>query len=205
MVKTTAHREQAVARFLVSQGIRTFCPMQILTTVLRGQSQEQYRALFLTYVFAQFVSDDPYVWHTIMNTTDVIEILGGGTPMPVEPGIVEDWMARADDEGLIPDLAKTLADLRRGFKLDDEVRLSRGPYNAITGTVVWINDATQKVGVKISMLGRIGVIIRKTTECELFASAPGLVLSRRGHRRSGRRGHRARAEAYAKYWRKTLS
>jgi transcription antitermination factor NusG len=204
VIRTTAHREHAVALSLSEQGIRSFCPMQILTTVTRGQFHEQYAALFLTYVFAYFTSDDPYRWHEIMNTSGVIEILGGGEPTPVEPGIVESWIARANDKDIIEDLAKTIADLRRGYKVGDEVRLLRGMYTATTGTVAWIDDATDKVGVKISMLGRFGMIIRGTTELELVAHAPEPFLSRRGHRRSGRRGHRARVEAYAKYWNKHL-
>jgi len=204
IVRVTAGREYAVALSLVGHGIETFCPMQILGSVVRGQFREDYRALFTTYLFARWQTDDPHQWHLIMDTSGVIEILGGSDPKIIKPGVVEDWIERADQRGVIEDLAQTLADLRRGYKLYDEVRLTRGLYNAITGIVVWIDDTTQRVGVKISMLGRIGVIVRKTTECELLVPAPGTTLSRQGHKGGGRRGRRARAEAYAQYWRKIL-
>jgi Transcription antiterminator len=204
VIRTTAGQEHKVSLLLRDQGMPTFCPMQSLISLVRGKLREQYRALFLTYVFGYWQADDAHQWHVIMNTPGVIEILGGSEPTPVAPGVVESWIKRADDKDIIKDLVKSLADLRRGYRLDDEVRITRGGHNVLTGVAVWIDDTRQQVGVKVSMLGRTFVIVRCTTDCELAALAPALLLRRRVHLRGGRRGHRARVKAFAQHLRKTL-
>jgi transcription antitermination factor NusG len=201
VIHTIAHRERAAALLLCEQGIDTFCPMQVLNTLVRGQTQESIHALFLGYLFAYWDSNNAYQWYTIMNTSGVINILGGGTPTRIEPGVVEDWIARAGDQDVIEDLVQSIADIKRGYKLHDEVRISRGAYDMLLGTVVWIDDTKQQVGVKVSIFGRTLVIVRRTTDCVLHALAPlsSSTLRRRGHLRGGRRGHRARVKAFSTY------
>jgi transcription antitermination factor NusG len=199
VVRAIAGRERAVALLLDEQGIKTFCPMQLLPSLVRGQAQTRYHALFLGYVFAYWETDNAHQWYTVMNASGVIDILGGGTPMRVAPGVVEDWIARAGDQDVIEDLSKSIADMKRGYKLGDEVRITQGVYDVLSGTVVWIDDAKNKVGVKVSIFGRTVVILRRTTDCTLHALAPvsTTTLSRRGYMRGGKRGHRARVKAFA--------
>jgi transcription antitermination factor NusG len=184
-----------IAADLNRSDIETFCPLQPLTIVRFGQILHSYKAIFAGYVFARWQSESADQWHLIRHHQNVLGILGGEFPMPIPEGVVESWQARADDDGIIVDMLECLADLRRGFKVGDRLRISHGSYQAIEGVCVWVDDKTQKVGLKIALLGRECVLIRRYRDVE----SPFAPVAKPPRRRGGRRGNAVRKAAFQRY------
>jgi transcription antitermination factor NusG len=195
--------ERQISDYLNRSGIETFCPLQEITKIRFGHIIEDYKAIFIGYLFVRWYTYNPEQWHFIKDINGVIEIIGGEIPKQIPHGIIEQWQSRLDDNNVLLDMVQTLADMKRGFKVGDEIRMNKGTYHSLTGICVWADDKNQRVGVKICLLGRDCVLVRRVRDCETV-SAPVLRNRTEQARRGGRRGHRARKRAFVAYVERSL-
>jgi transcription antitermination factor NusG len=161
VIRTASNQERAVAKELKEQNLVSFCPMTTVTSVKRGKLSEGYQALFRNYAFGEWDSDDPHEWHKVKSTTNVVNIIGGERPVPIEDGVIESWQRRANDRDIVTDLTDIVADLRRGYRIGSEVRLQRGQEDAMRGMVAWVDDPRQMVGIRLDLLGRQPIVFRR--------------------------------------------
>lgn len=197
VVRVVSNQEKSVAAQIAEAGIETFCPMTRVTTVRHGRLSETRQALFRNYVFGKWDSENAGDWHRVKDTREVLGIIGGADPAPVEVGVIEDWQRRAGPDGDIDDVAATVADLRRGYRVGSEVRLQKGRDDAMVGVVVWVDDRAQKAGIRLDILGRTPVVVRQHRDLEAVG-APLLKTERR-RSRGGRRGSKVRQRAFANH------
>lgn len=197
VVRVVSNQEKSVSDCLSEAGITSFCPMTKVATVRRGRVIETRQALFRNYVFGHWAGDSAGDWHTVRATQKVLGIIGGATPSPVEAGVIEAWQRRAGAGGDIDDVAATVADLRRGYRVGSEVRLQRGRDDAMVGTVVWVDDRSRRTGVRLDILGRTPVVVRHHSDLESVSAPPENTVRRR--RRGGRRGSKVRERAFANH------
>ena len=195
VIRTSSNQERAVSTDLKDQDITAFCPMTTVNVVRRGKSHENYQALFRSYTFGNWESEDPHLWHDVNNTDGVVGIIGGETPVPLASGEIESWQRRAQDRDIIGDLTETVADLRRGYRIGSHVRLQRGQLDAMQGIVVWVDDPSQTVGVRLDLLGRQPVVVRRQRDVESTSTQVPPARRRRG----GKRGTKVRQREWQRH------
>jgi transcription antitermination factor NusG len=198
VIRTASNQERAVAKELKEQNLVSFCPMTTVTSVKRGKLSEGYQALFRNYAFGEWDSDDPHEWHKVKSTTNVVNIIGGERPVPIEDGVIESWQRRANDRDIVTDLTDIVADLRRGYRIGSEVRLQRGQEDAMRGMVAWVDDPRQMVGIRLDLLGRQPIVVRRQHEVE-STSTPLPAHNPKRRKRGGRRGTKVRQRAFANH------
>jgi transcription antitermination factor NusG len=196
VIRTVSNQENAVAAQIKESGIESFCPMTRVTTVRHGRVVELRQALFRNYTFAKWDGDNAQQWHAVNSAKKLLGIIGGEHPTQVEPGTIEEWQRRADSDGEIVDVAGTVADLKRGYRVGSEVRLQKGRDDAMIGIVVWVDDRAQRVGIRVDILGRTPVVVRRQREVE-SVGAP--LKTERRRSRGGKRGSKVRQRAFANY------
>ena len=196
VLRTKSNREHSVATALQKSDIPAFSPQVVVTQIRHGRRIERRQALFRNYTFAQWRGEDAQAWHRANDIKDVYSTIGGEFPVDVGADDIEKWRNLAPDTE--SEVEKTLADLRRGYKTGSKVRLQRGRDDAMVGIVVWVNDPDQRVGVRVDILGRQPVVVRRQHEVE-SADAPLPIGEVRRRRRGGKRGTRARKQAFANY------
>jgi len=196
VIRTVSNQEKAVAAQIEESGIESFCPMTRVTSVRHGRVRETRQALFRNYTFGKWDGDDATLWHRVHDATGATGIIGGEHPKPVEPGVIEAWQRRAREDGEVDDVAGTVADLKRGYRVGTEVRLQKGRDDAMIGIVVWVDDRTQRVGVRVDILGRQPILVRRQNDVE-SVGAP--LKTERRRSRGGKRGSKVRQRAFANY------
>lgn len=142
----------ATAVVELGNGYRSFCPVYRSVVVIRGRKTSIDVPLWTTYVLADWPDDGGTSWHDVMDLDGVIGVIGGATPMPVQESEVAEWMAQADENGVVTSMDALLARIRRGYGRGDRVKIEGGPFDGATGTCNWYDDSG--VSVKTTLLGR---------------------------------------------------
>lgn len=139
--------EAAIAQRLTSDlAVPAFSPQRIESHVLRGTRRESVRPLWTSYVLASWPRDDAHTWNDVAgrdglgNLIGVFAIIGGGSPTEVPQAEVQGWIDRADASGVIIDLKEKLADMKRGYRRGDQVRIIGGAFDGATGTCQWVDE-----------------------------------------------------------------
>ena len=105
------------------------------------------RRFYPGYMLVQMTLDNE-TWHLVKNTPKITGFVGGArNPPPVPDEEVRRITNMLSDEEAEP---KPVLD----FELDEEVRLTEGPYASMRGRVAEINEARGKMRVVINMFGR---------------------------------------------------
>jgi len=95
----------------------------------------------LLYVFLKMIYSND-IWYLVTNTRGVTGFVGPqGRPLPL-----------TDEEVARMGLVKVAVEVN--FTIGDTVQIVSGPLESYSGTVISMNDATQKVMVNVSMFGR---------------------------------------------------
>lgn len=191
VIQTYSRSERQVAeRLLGVVGVgNSFCPAVRSAAMHRGRYVTRVAGAYRGYAFARWQASDGALWHAIKETRDVVGILGGGFPWPMFPGVVEDWIDRADQEGVVPGLEPKKERQKLGYEAGDYLRLTYGAFEYVLAYCDWIDDFGAHVQIK-GLLGRDqGVYLP-------FVSGAVLVLDRDYKPQSKtqwRRYHRRRA------------
>ena len=108
----------------------------------KGKKKVVERKKFPCYVFLKMIITND-IWYLVTNTRGVTGFVGPqGRPLP----LTDEEVARMGLE--------RPQNVEIDFVVGDEVQITNGPLESITGKVVSINAAAQKVMVNVSMFGR---------------------------------------------------
>lgn len=106
-----------------------------------GKKKLVERKKFPCYVFLKMIYSND-IWYLVTNTRGVTGFVGPqGRPLPL-----------TDDEVARMGLVKVAVDV--DFGVGDTVMVVSGPLESFSGTVITMNEQTQKVMVNVSMFGR---------------------------------------------------
>lgn len=126
---------------------------KIYSTTKSGKKVVKERTLYSGYVFVEAELHGDII-HTLRNTTNVIDFLGGGKgseakrPEPLRPGEVKRMLGTADE---LQEVAESdLID----YKVGETVRVNYGPFSGMLGTIEEVNAERKKLKVMVSIFGR---------------------------------------------------
>ena len=142
----------------------------------RGHAVTRVAGAYRGYVFARWDASDGVLWRLIKDTRDVVGILGGEFPWPMLPGVVEDWVGRADEEGVVPGLEPPTKHRNLGYGAGDYVRLTYGSFENTPAYCDWVDEIGAHLQIK-GLLGRdlsvyIPFVTGATIELTPINSAP---------------------------------
>ncbi len=145
LVLTGPQQEARAVLNLERQGFRPFLP-RILKSVRHARTIRMVRApLFPRYVFLPLDLDRDR-WLNVRSTFGVSSLyMSGSRPGPVPCGIVEAIIEQADGTGSVR--------LDAGLAVGDEVRVLRGPFTDILGTLDRLDD-NGRVRVLLDIMGK---------------------------------------------------
>jgi len=168
----------------------SFCPLVLSSRVHRLVMTDRYLPAYGRYVFANWETDDPHSWHLVSDTVGVAGILGGASPWPVIPGVVEGWLAVAEPNGFVPGLQPDVVQPTLGYGEGDFVRLTYGSFEDVLSYCDWVDRWGTHLQIR-GLLGRdLGIYVpfvsgaRIVLEEKTAATSGGQAL----HRKRGRRG-----------------
>lgn len=147
VAQTQARAEATAVRNLERQGFRAYLPRYLKRRRHARKTETVAAPLFPGYLF---VSMDVARtrWRAIRSTVGVKSLIcTGESPLAVPDGVVEDILARADNQGIVP--------MREPepFEAGETVQVTEGP---LADQVGWFERCTddQRVVVLLDLLGR---------------------------------------------------
>jgi transcription antitermination factor NusG len=153
------HEGAVVQKLRQWDGFEAFCPLVVEFQLRHRKMTEIRRPLWPSYVFVSWPrANSDHSWHRVVGLDGdgrrigVWGIIGGGNPTIVPAPVVEEWVRRANRDGVVVDLAEKLDELRRGYGKGSEVRLLGGAWDGHTGICQWVDD--RGVSVRVELLGR---------------------------------------------------
>ena len=130
---------------LERQGFKTFLPLQNVTTRSAHKFVDRHVPLFPGYMFVE-LDTAQNAWRKVNSTLGVARIVSlGGTPTPVPSAIINEFISRCDDDGI---LRPTL-----GLEVGQDVQVLRGPFANFVAKVEEISP-DQRVWILIDLLGQ---------------------------------------------------
>lgn len=142
-LKPNGHRLAKVN--LERQGFKTFLPLQNVTTRSAHKFVDRHVPLFPGYMFVE-LDTAQNAWRKVNSTLGVARIVSlGGTPTPVPSAIINEFISRCDDDGI---LRPTL-----GLEVGQDVQVLRGPFANFVAKVEEISP-DQRVWILIDLLGQ---------------------------------------------------
>ena len=142
-LKPNGHRLAKVN--LERQGFKTFLPLQNVTTRSAHKFVDRHVPLFPGYMFVE-LDTAQNAWRKVNSTLGVARIVSlGGTPTPVPNDIVNEFISRCDNDGI---LRPTL-----GLEVGQDVQVLRGPFANFVAKVEEISP-DQRVWILIDLLGQ---------------------------------------------------
>ena len=140
-LKPNGHR--LVKANLERQGFKTFLPLQNVTKRSAHKFVDRNVPLFSGYMFVELdVAQN--AWRKVNGTLGVARIVSlGGTPTPVPSAIVNEFISRCDDDGI---LCPT-----QGLEVGQDVQVLRGPFANFVAKVEEISP-DQRIWILIDLL-----------------------------------------------------
>jgi transcription antitermination factor NusG len=161
VLRVETGKEEAICnRIRQWPGIDAFNPKRMEKVERRrGRTKrivtELHRSLWPSYLFASWELDDAAAWQSVVGEwgegklLGVFGILGGEFPDIIPNAVVEDWIARSNHRGVVEDLEKKLAAMRRGYGAGDAVRLVGGQWDGHTGTCQWADHRGSQIRIPL--------------------------------------------------------
>ena len=113
-----------------------------------GKKVEKVRNLFPGYLFVEMIMTDE-AWYVVRNTPGVTGFIGssggGAKPFPVSPAEIESILQR---------MGMSEHKIVINFGVGDRVRILRGPFKDIEGTIETLNGDAQTATVLTILFGR---------------------------------------------------
>jgi transcriptional antiterminator RfaH len=155
-IRIQPNRDTVAEENLRRQGFHTFVPKMMKTVKHARKIEVRKTSLFVGYGFVELdLMQDR--WRSINGTRGVLQlIMSRELPVPVPRGVVEEFLAFSDGEGIV--------DLARGMTVGNEVRLRNGPFAGAIGLLTGLDDRG-RVEVLLSVMN--GKIRLKTTQTSL--------------------------------------
>ncbi|MDX2110916.1 MAG: transcription termination/antitermination protein NusG [Verrucomicrobiota bacterium] len=162
VVQTLSNKEGGVKRYLdryiASEEMDDFLfevlmPEELVTEVKGGKKTQKKRKLYPGYVFLHMRLYDEEgkllqkPWYYVNGADGVIGFIGGQRPHPLKDSEIKEILSRvAEAEGKeVPKVA---------YDVGDEVRITDGPFQSLTGRIDTIDPDRGKLKVSVSIFGR---------------------------------------------------
>ena len=130
---------------LERQGFKTFLPLQNVTKRSAHKFVDRNVPLFPGYMFVELDAAQN-AWRKVNSTLGVARIVSlGGTPTPVPSAIVNEFISRCDDDGVLRPT--------HGLEVGQDVQVLRGPFANFVAKVEEISP-DQRVWILIDLLGQ---------------------------------------------------
>ena len=143
VVYSNPRKEQQAQFHLGFKGVETFFPR--LRMPAAGENKSRILPLFPNYLFVRI--HVPTECYLVVWTPGVKRIVSfGDEPIPIDKGIVSFLQQQADADGVIQARTK----IRRG----QEVEISGGPFDGLTGIIQSPPDTKGRVKVLLKLLSR---------------------------------------------------
>jgi transcription termination/antitermination protein NusG len=130
-------------------------PTEEATEIKGGKKHQVQKKVFPGYVLVRMDLDDES-WYVVRNTPAVTGFVGppGARPVPLSRSEVEKILVQPEEEvetgqGGVK-VKKTTVD----FEVDENVRVTSGPFADFTGTISEINADQERLKVLVSIFGR---------------------------------------------------
>ena len=128
-------------------------PTEDAVEIKGGKKHQVKRKVFPGYVLVRMDLDDES-WYVVRNTPAVTGFVGppGARPVPLSRSEVEAILVQPEDEEETTGekVKKTTVD----FEVDENIRVTSGPFADFTGTISEINADQEKLKVLVSIFGR---------------------------------------------------
>ncbi|SEU00597.1 transcriptional antiterminator NusG [Salinibacillus kushneri] len=127
---------------------RVLVPEEEETEIKNGKRKTNKKKVFPGYVIAEMIMTDDS-WYVVRNTPGVTGFVGstgsGTKPIPLLPEEVETILKRLGLDEPVTDI---------DIEINENVRVTDGPFANFTGTVENIDLDKQKIKVHVNMFGR---------------------------------------------------
>ncbi|HSJ43285.1 MAG TPA: transcription termination/antitermination protein NusG [Euzebyales bacterium] len=123
-------------------------PTEDAVEIKGGKKQNVKRKVFPGYVLVRMDLDDDS-WYVVRNTPAVTGFVGppGARPVPLSYREVEAILAE-------PEEGETAVVTKVDYEVNENVRVTSGPFADFTGTISEINADASKLKVLVSIFGR---------------------------------------------------
>ncbi|MDI3481927.1 MAG: transcription termination/antitermination protein NusG [Tepidanaerobacteraceae bacterium] len=144
--KVKANLEKRVESMGMQDKIfRVLVPMEEEVEIKNGKKKVTQRKVFPGYVLVEMIVTDDS-WYVVRNTPGVTGFVGAGTkPIPLQEAEARNILKKMGIEEPKP---------RIDIAVNQNVKVTSGPFENFVGRVVEVNQERQKVKVMISMFGR---------------------------------------------------
>ncbi len=161
-VQTLSNKEAAVKRYLdryleseeMDQFIdEVLMPTETVTEVKNGRKYQKIRKFYPGYVFVNMRLYDEEgkilqkPWYYVRDADGVIGFLGGTSPTPLKEREIASILAQVEE-------AEGKEVLKVEFGVEEEVKITDGPFFNLTGTIDEIDPERGKLKVSVSIFGR---------------------------------------------------
>jgi transcriptional antiterminator NusG len=110
-----------------------------------GKRTEKTKKIFPGYVLVEMILDDES-WRVVRDTPGVTSFVGAGSrPVPLSPREVKRILKRASSRK---------ARIEFDYKVNDEVKITSGPFQDFNGKILEVSPERGKVKVSVSIFGR---------------------------------------------------
>lgn len=126
-------------------------PTEDAVEIKAGKKQQVKKKVFPGYVLVRMDLDDES-WYVVRNTPAVTGFVGppGARPVPLSRAEVEKILVQPEEEEETTKTKKTTVD----YEVDENIRVTSGPFADFTGTISEINPEQEKLKVLVSIFGR---------------------------------------------------
>ena len=142
VVNTKPRKEEFVRRQLELKNIRAFCPLISDYRCTNTGMTPVLKPLFPGYLFVSIALDIDY--YKVRWLPGVKKLMGSGEqPVPLDDGVVDFLMERADENSVIK---------RKTFRKGDTVRVRRGPFKGLVGIIEKDTSPHERVKVLLNLI-----------------------------------------------------
>jgi transcription elongation factor/antiterminator RfaH len=143
-VYSKPQKEEFARSQLHLKGLEVFLPKLLLPN--SSKKRKRIVPLFPNYLFTRINIHSAEYGYTIWSPGVKRIVSFNGTPAPIDSDIVDYLMKQTNAEGLIP--------ARSNLRIGQEIRISGGPFDGLTGIIQEPPNAKGRVRVLLTLLNR---------------------------------------------------
>lgn len=127
-------------------------PTEDAVEIKQGKKQQVKKKVFPGYVLVRMDLDDES-WYVVRNTPAVTGFVGppGTRPVPLSQTEVEKILVEPEED---LDAGEKIKKTTHDYEINENVRVTSGPFADFTGTINEINAEQEKLKVLVSIFGR---------------------------------------------------
>ena len=161
-IQTLSNKEgkvkQYLDKFIAVEGMENeildiLMPTEIIVEIKNGKKVTKTHKFYPGYLFVNmFLYDEEgrilqKPWNFIKNTDGVINFVGGERPIPLKDEEINRILQQLEDTK-----GKEIPKVQ--FSIDEEVKITEGPFFNLTGRITEINEERGRLMVSVPIFGR---------------------------------------------------